>query len=288
MADAAGTAAPAWYSARPGATDAPVISAGRAYAEVLGVAALFFGAGVVAAAWSLTATPPRQYVVSWSDSTVGIASNVALGVLSVLVPILLAERRGLRPRAIGLGAPPPPPWWTGLRMAAWAAAALTAGSLVTEALTSSNPLLDVPFSYANLSLELVHFLQAGFIEEVVVLGFLVATLEQARRPRAEIVVVALAVRMSYHIYYGPGVLGIAVWALVFLWLFFRFRSLVPLIVVHSSWDLLVGLSHQWKGFGTAFVASVLGLLVIAPATWLVERSRASRPDHLPRAAPDRP
>lgn len=108
-----------------------------------------------------------------------------------------------------------------------------------------------------------------------VLAFVVVTLEQARRPRPEIVAVALVLRVSYHIYYGPGVVGIFVWAGVFLWLFYRFRSIIPLIVVHSTWDIMVFLSAEWSGIGGLFVLGIAVLLLTAAILWLVDhRSRA--------------
>ena len=63
------------------------------------------------------------------------------------------------------------------------------------------------------------------------LEFVVSALRQAGRPLAEIVIVAVALRMSYHDYYGPGVIGIAVWAAVFVWLYLRTGSVIPLIIV---------------------------------------------------------
>jgi Type II CAAX prenyl endopeptidase Rce1-like len=275
VADAPTTVAH-WWSPAP-APETPPVTTARAYTEVLGVWALFFAVGLVVAAETLTSSPPTGYVTTWADSVPNIVANITTGVLSVLVPVLLAERRGLSRRALGLRAPSPPGVASGLRMAAWAVLALIVGGIVTSSLTSRNPVLNVPFSYANLALELAHFVQAGFIEEVVVLAFVVATLEQARRPRAEIVVVAVLLRMSYHIYYGPGVVGIAVWALVFVWLYLRFRTIVPLIVVHSCWDVLVGLSHQWRDAGAAFVLLVIALLLTAPITWLVERGAPQPP-----------
>lgn len=74
--------------------------------------------------------------------------------------------------------------------------------VVTSVLaTGSYP--DGPFSYPDLTQNLFYAAQAGFIEEIVVLALVVTTLERARRPRAELVAVALLLRASYHFYYDP-------------------------------------------------------------------------------------
>ena len=45
------------------------------------------------------------------------------------------------------------------------------------------------------------------------------------------------VRISYHLYYGWGVLPILAWALASVLVYRRYRRLWPFIVVHALWDL---------------------------------------------------
>jgi hypothetical protein len=71
--------------------------------------------------------------------------------------------------------------------------------------------------------------------------------------------------------------GILVWAGIFLWLFLRTRSLVPLIVVHVLWDGLAFLIHQWHGVAAVEGLLMLALLVTAPILWLVERVGRDKP-----------
>ena len=78
---------------------------------------------------------------------------------------------------------------------------------------------------------------AGIVEEIVVLGFLVRRLEQAGLRPATVVVLAVAVRISYHLYYGWGVLPILAWALASVVVYRRYRRLGPFLVVHGLWDL---------------------------------------------------
>ncbi len=111
---------------------------------------------------------------------------------------------------------------------------------------------------------------AGVVEEIVVLAFVVTTLRQAARPLPEIVLVAVLMRCSYHDYYGLGVLGIAIWATVFIWLFLRAGSIVPLVVVHIAWDANIFLGERWHVIPLASANVYLLLFVIAAITWLVD------------------
>jgi membrane protease YdiL (CAAX protease family) len=75
-------------------------------------------------------------------------------------------------------------------------------------------------------------LTAGVAEEIVVLGFLVRRLEQHGLRPAVVVALAVLVRVSYHLYYGWGVLPIAAWALASVLMYRRYRRLAPFIAVH--------------------------------------------------------
>ena len=57
-------------------------------------------------------------------------------------------------------------------------------------------------------------------------------LEQ-RAPRSAVIyLVGLTLRLSYHVYYGPGVIVFLLWAAVAIWLFRRTRRITPLIAAH--------------------------------------------------------
>jgi membrane protease YdiL (CAAX protease family) len=79
-------------------------------------------------------------------------------------------------------------------------------------------------------------LVAGVVEELVVLGYLVRRLEQIGLRPVWVVAIAVAVRGSYHLYYGWGVLPILAWATVSVLLYRRFRRLAPFVIVHALWD----------------------------------------------------
>jgi hypothetical protein len=262
-----------WWAVQPARADTIAISTGRAYTEVVVVFGVFFAASIAAAAFSVGGSSPSGNVDGWREAIPASIDQVAATVLAVGVPLLLAHRRQLTQRDLGLTVRDRISGRVGIRMAAWAVLALIVAGIVTSALATGN-YAEGRFSYPDLTLNLFHAAQAGFLEETVVLAFVVTTLEQARRPQREIILVALLLRASYHIYYGPGVIGVFVWASVFLWLFLRFRTIVPLIAVHSLWDVGITLARHWKAAGGFWGLSVLALLISAFILWIVDRSDA--------------
>ncbi len=105
-------------------------------------------------------------------------------------------------------------------------------------------------------------LTAGVVEEIVVLGFLVRRLEQHGLSTAAVVTVAVLVRISYHVYYGWGVLPILAWALASVLMYRRYRRLWPFIAVHALWDLGLILV-PFFGAGTVGFETLL----LAPSTF---------------------
>ena len=109
------------------------------------------------------------------------------------------------------------------------------------------------------------------------LAFVVSTLRQAGRTLPEITIVAMLLRMSYHDYYGPGVIGIAVWAAVFIWLYLRTGSIVPLIIVHFFWDVTFFWSQRWHWISALAVYVSTALIIAAALSWRAERANRNRP-----------
>ena len=105
---------------------------------------------------------------------------------------------------------------------------------------------------------------AGVVEEIVVLGFVVPRLEQLGLRPLWVVVVAVAVRGSYHLYYGWGVLPLLVWATVSVIVYRRFRRLGPFIVVHALWDTGLFLAGH---FLVAEIAILTPLTIVFSALW---------------------
>jgi len=264
-------ARPHWWSAQPAPPAGP-LTAARAYAEILIVFGAFFAAGIVAGGETLAGRYPAQRG-SWAVFGPEAVQEIAICVLAVLVVVLLSARRGITPRMLGIGWPRRADGRPGaaqsLRIAAWAVAALGVGGTVTAELAGRHHLVQpVHQDYGYFIFTMAASLAAGVVEELVVLAFVVTTLRQARRPLAEILVVAILLRCSYHDYYGLGVAGIAIWAAVFIWLFLRTGSVLPMLVVHVLWDMSIYAGERWD-VALVLRAYTIGLLYLAAAvTWL--------------------
>lgn len=261
-----------WWSIQKPPPSEP-ISARRAYGEVLGVFAVFFAAGILAGAETLA----HRYQApsgSWAAFTPAAISQLAMASLAVVVTVLLSARRGITARSLGLGLPRKADGgaagWPAFRVGAWALTALIAGGVITSVLATGKLAQPVRPDYSYQLYATAASLAAGVVEETVVLAFVVTTLRQARRPLVEIVIVAVLLRCSYHDYYGPGVVGIAVWAAVFVWLFLRSGSVIPLIVVHFLWDATIFWGQRWHWVAAARGLGALAVLTAAIATWLAD------------------
>jgi Type II CAAX prenyl endopeptidase Rce1-like len=107
---------------------------------------------------------------------------------------------------------------------------------------------------------------AGVLEEIVVLGYLVRRLEQRGWSPTWVVIVAVAVRVSYHLYYGPGVIPIVLWATASVLFYMKCRRLLPFIICHVAWDTMVALGpHSHAGvpsFGTLFFLLSIPLFLL--------------------------
>jgi membrane protease YdiL (CAAX protease family) len=262
-----------WWSIQPPPPAEP-ITARRAYTEVLLVFAAFFAAGIVAGGETLAGRYPVQSG-SWAVFAPAAISEITVAGVAVALTVLLSARRGITPRSLGLGPPRNGQGGvaggTGFRMAVWALLALTVGSVITRLFATSGlgqpGVQDNSYTlYATAA-----SLAAGVVEETVVLAFVVSTLRQAGRPLVEVVIAAVLLRMSYHDYYGPGVVGIAVWAAVFIWLYLRTGSIIPLVVVHFFWDATIFWNQRWHWIGVADVYVSIALIIAAGVSWRAGR-----------------
>ena len=264
-----------WWGPSPD-PDLPPIGAKRAYTEVMFVYLAFFLAGIVAAGLIL-ANRSKDFPTngSWGVYMVNAVDQIGLIGLAVAVVLLLAARRGVKPAALGLRLPRRADGRLAvsqtIRISAWSFFAIIVGNLVNYALQTGH----LPQHHTNapeLIFGVVDAIQAGVIEELVVLAFVVVSLRQAGRPWWEVTVVALVLRGAYHIYYGPGVLGILIWAALFFWLYIRFRQLLPLMVCHAVWDAVAFLSQATTAVVVAGELLILALWITAFILWLVERN----------------
>ncbi len=109
---------------------------------------------------------------------------------------------------------------------------------------------------------------AGIVEEIVVLGYLVRRLEQRGYSATTIVLIAVGVRVAYHLYYGWDVLPIVLWAFASVVVYLRIRRLLPFIVCHVMWDIAVPLKALYPGFYSAMAEVVFLAAVVVMAVWI--------------------
>ncbi len=139
----------------------------------------------------------------------------------------------------------------------------------------SSPGLPIAFVAVGLLMSL----QAAVVEEVVVLGYLVRRLEQRGWTVTTVVVVAVLVRVSYHLYYGPGVLPIVLWATATVFAYRKVRRLLPFIICHFVWDAGItinGYSHTAAATfdGLFFVSALVFFLMWGRQDGISRRQRA--------------
>lgn len=82
-------------------------------------------------------------------------------------------------------------------------------------------------------------LRAGLQEEVIVVGYLFTRLRQLGWNRWSIILVAAALRGSYHLYQGVGpFIGNAAMGVVFGWCYTRWGRVLPLVIAHTIIDIV--------------------------------------------------
>jgi hypothetical protein len=244
---------------------------------VLLVFAGFFLSGVVSAGILLGGRYRNPLTNgSWSDYAPQFVEVLAQTGLALAVVLLLSSRRGVTAGTLGLQWPRREDGRVSsgqaTRILAWAILAEVLGGVINAAVQTGH----YPTSRPNapeLIFATAASIQAGVVEELVVLAFAVVTLRQAGRPLWEVTLVVLVLRGSYHIYYGPGVFGILVWAALFYWIYLRTGNVLLLMVGHAGWDAVGFLSQRWPGVAGVGVLIAVAIWIAAPVTWLVERNR---------------
>ena len=268
-----------WWSPAP-APELPPISAKRAYGEVLFVFSAFFLTGVIEAG-VLLANRYKNVLNqgSWALYTPQAVEVILQSAVAVVLVLLLCSRRGVSTTALGLRLPRRVDGrfaaGATTRIFAWAIFAQVAGAIPNALLQTGHLPTSKP-SAPELIFGVAASAQAGVVEEIVVLAFVVVGLRQARRPLWEITVVALVLRGSYHIYYGPGVVGILLWAALFYWIYLRTQALIPLMVAHAAWDTVGFLSQRWASVAVVAFLVAVALWIAAPITWAVEKGDRDR------------
>jgi membrane protease YdiL (CAAX protease family) len=119
---------------------------------------------------------------------------------------------------------------------------------------------------------LVVALAAGFGEEMLVTGLTVNALESAGvvgRRSWLIYVVAVCLRIPFHLYYGWASLGVIIFTVVNIWVYRRWRLLWPIVLAHATYDFveyLASVSPAAIGglliLGLGFVTLIMVIIVL--------------------------
>jgi hypothetical protein len=260
------------------------VSARRAWTEVLGVFSMFFLASVLAAVFYDAHQDINPDSISVYVGILTGISHLALAAMAIVVVGSLTRLRGLGFSDIGWA-----PSWRKHRGFGWQAFGVS--MLFVGAVLASGALLHLVSPHAkypflppqawHLIVEIPHAIEAGIVEELVVVALLVTALEQARTKVWIIYLVGLTLRLSYHIYYGPGVIVFLLWAAAAIWLFRRTRRITPLIVAHIVYDSLGSLLHEIPKVPVAFTAllgwAFIGLLITIVVRAIQIAVRGRRP-----------
>ncbi|MBS2965068.1 CPBP family intramembrane metalloprotease [Actinocrinis puniceicyclus] len=106
---------------------------------------------------------------------------------------------------------------------------------------------------------------AGFGEEVLITAMVVTALEQAGFARRAWVIylVAVALRIPFHLYYGWASLAVVCFTVVNVWVYRRWRLLWPIVIAHAVYDAL-----EFAGSLVPALAG-LGLIALGLATFVM-------------------
>ena len=226
---------------------------------------MFFLAGVLAAVFYDAHHDVNPTTISVYEGVLAGISHLALAAMAIVVVGSLTRLRGLSFADIGLA----PAWgkhrayrWQGFGVAMMFIGAVTASALLLHLVSPHAKYPFLPIATWHLIYEIPAAINAGIMEELVVVALLVTVLEQARTKVWVIFVVGIALRLSYHVYYGPGVIVFVLWAAAAIWLFRRTRRITPLIVAHMIYDAVGAYFHEVPHPPLA-VGDLFGLVILA-------------------------
>ncbi len=196
--------------------------------------------------YAVSVTAPKSTVglIDLTRQLLSVAQGLAWGAIGLYLlwraGINVSQRLGLNLRR---------PGWdiaTGLILAAVIGIPglglyLLANHLGINLAVRANSLTD---AWWRLPVTVLLAIQNGFLEEVLVVGYLITRLQQMRWPVWGILLTSAVLRGSYHLYQGyGGFAGNAFMGLVFAWFFLRFRRLWPLVIAHSIIDTVVFVAY---------------------------------------------
>jgi membrane protease YdiL (CAAX protease family) len=167
-------------------------------------------------------------------------SDLAFGVVPVLLVLHFLMRSGESRRTIGLDASRPlPDAWRGALLAAVVGGAGLGFYLAVHATGVNLTVVpeNLPAVWWRIPVLVLAAAQNAILEEVLVAGYLLHRLQQLGWSDRRALALSALLRGSYHLYQGlGGFAGNAVMGLVFGRLFQRWRRMTPLFVAHTLMD----------------------------------------------------
>ncbi|MFI6055452.1 hypothetical protein ACIBCO_35870 [Streptomyces violascens] len=144
----------------------------------------------------------------------------------------------------------------------------------------------------GLLADLATSMSAGFSEEIIVVVLPVCLAYRLRRhvtaPRLRraglvlLIVTMLLARLSYHVMYGLGALPLAVWALASILIYLRTRAVLPLMIAHAGYDMVLAVIRPVaEHYGRAAGIAVYGLAVVLALVAITTRGRPAQHEEQP-------
>ncbi len=234
----------------PARREAAALDRRTRYEEILIVLGLTVLYSVVLSVIDLLSVPLKGSSVATISQSVFVARHLA-GIVFALVPVWLVvhllRRSGDGPEAIGFRLRlPGDDLALGIALAVVVSAVglgvyVLAFELGLNRLVIPVPPLDHWWTVPVLVLDAA---QNGFLEEVVVAGYLLHRLGQAGWSPRKALIATSVLRGSYHLYQGfGGFVGNLALGMLFGWIFQRTRRVWPLIVAHTLVDVLAGVGY---------------------------------------------
>jgi CAAX protease family protein len=228
----------------------PALSASRrgVVTEVAIVLVITFGASTLqavrylAAAFTGLRPSPSQALLAfptipWLNAVYDVLLWAAITAPAALA-VMLVLRSGVQPALMGIRRPRWRDAAVGLGLVLIYLVLALVTNVSTQLVHHVTGFVPVTPSYDVLNRVLAS-VNAGILEETVVLAYVVQRLEAAGLSTRSAGAVSLLIRMAYHVYYGPYLLPVLLFGIGQTLYFVRARRLLPLVVGHAGYDLVV-------------------------------------------------
>ncbi|MFM9538662.1 hypothetical protein ACKI1I_42565 [Streptomyces turgidiscabies] len=134
--------------------------------------------------------------------------------------------------------------------------------------------------FANLGL---HIVWAVAIEDVVIVAATTALLAAIRRPTREIYTLVCVLEVLFHASMGLPAIGMALYGVGRVWLYLRYRRLIPLMAGHAVFDLTFG-----PFLMLPFTYRITLVIPFTAAWWINRRLHEAAARESPPAEPSTP